>query len=222
MMKTSYVRFWVAAVLLVVAAGGKKDEPRLATPPASPSVAEPAPATQTLPPGHPPIRGDEALPPGHPPLGGQGAAPAPSMPSPTGPRELAWDLPKGWSEARGSGMRYATLKPGVAGLEVSVVVLSGAAGGELGNVNRWRGQVGLPPMDEAARARARESVRAKVGEVSLYDFVSGGELQQRMLAGLLLAGDQTWFFKLTGGAAAVGAAKPDFVKLLTSLRTTGA
>jgi len=99
-------------------------------------------------------------------------------------------------------------------------VLSGPAGG--GNVNRWRGQIGLPPMDEAARARARESVRAKVGEVSLYDFVSGGELQQRMLAGLLLAGDQTWFFKLTGGAAAVGAAKPDFVKLLASLRTTGA
>ena len=57
---------------------------------------------------------------------------------------LTWTLPKGWTETRAEGVRYATLKPAAPGkVDVSVVVLPGPAGGELANVNRWRGQIGL-------------------------------------------------------------------------------
>lgn len=60
-----------------------------------------------------------------------------------------WTLPEGWREQPGSAMRYATLvipgdgKP----LEVTVTVLPGASGA-LANVNRWRGQLSLPPITE--------------------------------------------------------------------------
>ena len=115
-------------------------------------------------------------------------------------------------------MRLATLKPPVAGtIDVSVVVLPGFAGGELGNVNRWRGQIGLPPIDDAAREKARQAVRSRAGEVSLYDFSGAADKKQRMLAALLVANGRTWFFKAIGDDAAVATAKPDFLKLLESL-----
>ena len=43
--------------------------------------------------------------------------------------------------------------------DVSVVSLSGMAGGDLANVNRWRDQVKLGPIDEATLAKSAEHVR---------------------------------------------------------------
>ena len=112
----------------------------------------------------------------------------------------------------------ATLKPPVKGkIEVSVVVLPGQAGGELANVNRWRGQIGLPAIDEAAQVKLQEHVDAKAGKVTLYDFATKGAGRQRMLVGHLSVAGRTWFIKMVGDAAAVEAAHPDFVKLLKSL-----
>lgn len=157
-----------------------------------------------------------ALPAGHPPIGSD-----PSGGNPHAPvgKAIAWNLPKGWTEERGSGMRMATFKPPVAGkIDVSVIVLPGMGGGELGNVNRWRGQIGLGPLDEAAREKLRQEVKSKLGPVSLYDFTGqGAGTPQRMLAALLVADGQTWFVKMVGDEAPVAAARLDFVKLLESL-----
>lgn len=154
------------------------------------------------------------------------AAPAPAampagldLPVPTRPGALRWALPPGWTESAGGQMRYATLKPPVVGrIDASVVVLPGPAGGELANVNRWRGQIGLQPIDEAALAKARKVVKTKAGPLSVYDFASGGATPRRLVAGLTESKGDTWFVKITGDAAAVGAAREDFMKLLGSLR----
>jgi hypothetical protein len=151
-----------------------------------------------------------------------GAAPAadlPAPPRPEGSSALAWTLPAGWTESRGSGMRYATLTPPGAGrIDVSVVVLPGPAGGELANVNRWRGQIGMPALDDGALAAARKTIRTRAGQVSLYDFESDGSVKTRMVAGLLSSGGNTWFLKMSGDAGAVNAARPGFMGLLESLR----
>jgi hypothetical protein len=116
-------------------------------------------------------------------------------------------------------MRFATLTPPVAGrVDASVVVLPGPAGGELANVNRWRGQIGLKPLDEAALSGARKVLRTRAGRVAIYDFTSDGSPRNRVVAGLTVAAGNTWFVKITGDAAAVGAAHEDFMKLLRSLR----
>ncbi len=147
----------------------------------------------------------------------------PPPPEPQGGR-LRWTLPKGWSEGKGGdAMRYATLKAPVPGrLDVSVVVLPGPAGGELANVNRWRGQIGLAPMDEAALAAARTPVATKAGPIALYDFTSEGQAKTRVVAGLASIEGSTWFVKMTGDAAAVAAARPDFIRLVESLRLDAA
>jgi hypothetical protein len=132
---------------------------------------------------------------------------------------LRWTLPKGWTEGEGGAMRYASFKIPVKGtIDGSVVVLPGPAGGELANVNRWRGQIGLPPLDDAALAAARKTLSTKAGKVNVYDFSSGGASGKRLVAGLTEIEGNTWFVKLTGEAAAVGAARDDFMKLLGSLR----
>lgn len=146
-----------------------------------------------------------------------GGMPAPSRPS--GQGALKWSLPKGWSEIPGEGMRFATFKSPVPGKnEATVVVLPGAAGGELANVNRWRGQIGLGPIDEAALASARVVVKTKAGALNVYDFTSEGQAKSRMVAGLISTPDgNTWFLKLTGDAGPVAKAKPDFMRILGSL-----
>jgi hypothetical protein len=132
---------------------------------------------------------------------------------------LRWTLPAGWTETRGGQMRFATLKPPVLGkIDGSVVVLPGPAGGELANVNRWRNQIGLPPIDEAALAGARKLIHTKAGPLKVYDFTSGGKAGSRVVAGLTESGGNTWFVKLSGDAGSVGAARDDFMKLLRSLR----
>jgi hypothetical protein len=147
--------------------------------------------------------------------GMQGDVPPP--PTPSG--GLRWTLPKGWSESRGAPMRFASFKVPVKGaVEASVVVLPGPAGGELANVNRWRGQIGLEPIDEAALASARKTLATKAGPLKVYDFASGGASGKRLVAGLTEIEGNTWFVKLTGDAGAVGAAREDFMKLLGSLR----
>jgi hypothetical protein len=116
-------------------------------------------------------------------------------------------------------MRYATLKPPVLGkIDGSVVVLPGPAGGELANVNRWRNQIGLPPIDDAALAGARKVIQTKAGPLNVYDFTNGGKDGSRVVAGLTESGGSTWFVKLSGDAGSVGAARDDFMKLLRSLR----
>jgi hypothetical protein len=156
-----------------------------------------------------------------PPAGVPGAAGGgiDAPPAPQGASALAWTLPKGWTETGASAMRYATLKAPVEGrLDVSVVVLPGPAGGELANVNRWRNQIGLPPLDEAALGASRKTLKTKAGPVSVFDFTSEGQAKSRMIAGLLSVGGSTWFVKMVGDAGPVGTARPDFTRLLESLR----
>jgi hypothetical protein len=156
------------------------------------------------------------------PAGGGPVMPVGDVPPPPRPEggALTWTLPSGWSESRGgSGMRYATLASPVAGkVDVSVTVLPGEAGGELANVNRWRNQIGLPPLDDAGLAAARKPLRAGIGAVSLYDFTSDGERRRRVVAGYTMAAGSTWFLKMSGDEGPVEKARADFVRIVESLR----
>jgi hypothetical protein len=74
-----------------------------------------------------------------------------------------WTLPAGWHQHGSEGMRYATILVGEHGnekLEITVIPLGGggAASDILANVNRWRGQLSLPPVDQAELAKTTEAV----------------------------------------------------------------
>jgi len=200
-LKPTHPFFLVSTLALVTGLGCYRDQ------------VQSAQVEKSAPPAAP-----ESLPAGHPPLGTQapamGTGEVPPPPTPQSGQMLKWTLPKGWTTAQAGGMRYATLKP-AGNAEVSVVMLSGPAGGELANVNRWRSQLGLPPVEEGTLAGSRQVVKAKAGTVAVFEFANSGS---RMVVGLLTTTDgNTWFLKLMGEDAPVGQAKADFVKLLGTL-----
>lgn len=131
---------------------------------------------------------------------------------------LRWTLPAGWKETPGTGMRLATwTPPGGLKAEGTVVSLPGESGGELANVNRWRGQIGLPPTDAAGIAAARTTLSTKAGSVAVYDFTSEGTVKTRLIAAVAKTGDTTWFFKLMGDAGATESARAGFLTIIKGL-----
>ena len=210
-----------AALASLVGLSGCPDEEvshtRVAAPPAAPMPA-PEAAPADLPPDHPPVAPAAAEP--APPKGMEGDIPPP--PKPTGASQVTWTLPPGWTQTLSPGIRYATLNAPVQGeLEIAVVVLAGPAGGELPNVNRWRGSIGLPPLTDATLPAARKTLTTQVGPVSFYDFTGEGTVKSRVVAGIAHYQDNSWFFKMTGEAELVAKAAPGFTKLVTSLRPGG-
>jgi hypothetical protein len=194
-----------AAFVLVLATGCRRDEVthyRVAKEAPASDSAGLMPASMSSSPSPPGMAGD-----------------VPPPPPPSGDARLTWTLPRGWTQRLQGGMRYATITaPAEGRLDVSVVVLPGPAGGELANVNRWRNQIGLPPLDAAGMAAARKAIAAKAGPVSLYDFTSDGQKKSRVVAGLAEVGGSTWFVKMTGDEKPVATAHAEFIRLLESLR----
>lgn len=148
------------------------------------------------------------------------AAPAPA-PAPAGDGRLVWQAPAGWvlDPAAGS-MRFATFRinhPDGSKGEIAVTHFPGDVGGDLANVNRWRGQIGLEPINEAALAPAIRELTAGPRTLKVIDF-SGP--QTRCAAGWILHGGETWFFKFTGPDALVEAEMTNFNTFLKSIRFT--
>ena len=152
------------------------------------------------------------------PIGGD--MPSGMVENPPPAQGLSWTTPAGWKEETGNGMRVATFTPPQESgrSEATVVALPGDAGGELANVNRWRGQIGLTPIDEETLAAARKTVAARAGTILVYDFTGTGTKKSRLVAGMIKVDATTWYFKLMGDADAVGRHKPAFLKLLGGLK----
>jgi hypothetical protein len=119
-------------------------------------------------------------------------------------------------------MRKATyVVPGAGGAdaELSVTAFPGAVGGELANVNRWRGQLQLPPLTEAELAGAVSRVTINGLPVTLVDLTGGpADRPQRLLGAIVPDHGANWFFKFTGPAALVANEKPAFLALVQSLQ----
>lgn len=145
-------------------------------------------------------------------MGGLGGAPV-------GHAGLSWTIPNGWKEQAASGMRAGSFRaPGAGGkdVDISVVPLAGDAGGELANVNRWRGQLGLPPVDASNVSSVVKSVRLGSHEARLVEFSNGQG--QRLLAAVLRNNATTYFFKASGDDAAVRSVKSAFLSFVGSVR----
>ncbi|MEO8440312.1 MAG: hypothetical protein ABI540_08835 [Spartobacteria bacterium] len=137
---------------------------------------------------------------------------------------LHYTLPPGWQEKPLSPMRLASFKAVARDgkeADVSVVSLPGIAGGDLANVNRWRGQVQLAPIDENTLAQSAEHVKANGHDFLVVDVVSEQPIKgekQRILAAILDENDHSWFIKMTGEDGTVTSQKRAFTDFLRSLK----
>ena len=100
--------------------------------------------------------------------------------------------------------------------DVSVSNLSGTGGGLLSNVNRWRGQVGMAPLDDAGLARESIAIDLDGGRKATLVDLGGGP--KRILGAIVPDGDKTWFFKLTAPDALARKEKEAFMAWVKSLK----
>jgi hypothetical protein len=138
-------------------------------------------------------------------------------------------LPSGWESAPPGEMRVASFKVKGAGgkmAEVSVIPLGASPGHDLDNVNRWRGQVSMPPLTEADLAKNAQSVPVAGETGKLYEQAgpnSGSGDQERILVAILHQDDRDWFFKISGDDEVVTSQKDAFLTYIKNfnLNTAG-
>ena len=127
--------------------------------------------------------------------------------------EIKWEVPAGWSPAPASAMRYASFAAPNNKVDISVVTFPGDGGDDLGNINRWRQQLGLPPAD----ANASNIVPLKTNETTFSTIDIAGA-NTRTVAAWTRKDGRAWFFELTGPTNGVEKERPNFVKFVQSVR----
>lgn len=135
---------------------------------------------------------------------------------------LNFTTPNGWQEMPATTMRVASfaISQNDRRADVSVIPLGGMAGGDFANVNRWRGQVGLPPLADDDLAKTSQKVEVAGQPAELFDLAGTNEGSgdaARILAVILHRDDTAWFFKVSGDAALVENNKPAFITFLKSV-----
>jgi hypothetical protein len=216
----SKITFLLVPFFLLVA-GCHKDDVQVYNTPndqaqqaAAPAVPTNSPDT-TLPPGHPNVSSMQNM-----------SLPDAALPAASNSSALTWTAPTGWTEVPPSQMRVASFKVSSANgqqADVSIVPLSGSGGGDPANVNRWRGQVGLPDAPDDTILSSAQNVEAGDAPAQLYD-INGKDPDNgkpmRILAVIQHRDSTAWFFKMTGDADLVEQQKPAFVQFLKSISFT--
>lgn len=199
-----------------------KKDPAAAPAVAGASTTPTAPAASTAPaaPAAPAVAANPAATPASPSSAGPAdrAAMANTPVATSQGQGLQWTAPAHWTAKAGSAMRKGTYTVKGAGgeAELAITAFPGDVGGDLANVNRWRGQVGLGPIGSAELASSLTRFRANALDVAVVDIL--GANGQRILGGIVPFAGSTWFFKLTGPDAVVAAEKPAFVDYLKTVR----
>ena len=107
--------------------------------------------------------------------------------------------------------------------DLSITAFPGDVGGDLANVNRWRGQIQLPPLAAAELSGATAHLDVNGLHLTTVDFTGGPTAKpQRVIGAIIPVGNATWFFKLSGPAALVGREQAAFATFLQTIRASSA
>jgi hypothetical protein len=148
--------------------------------------------------------------------------------------KLRYTAPEGWKETdpvvvrNGMEFRYeAALKveEGGASALLTVSKLAGTGGGLLQNVNRWRSQIGLSPLDKEQLIDAAKDMKVGGAQGLAVDFtgpgIPPGKEKRRVLGVVVPREGLTWFIKMDGPADLVGKQEAAFQKFVGSVTFDG-
>lgn len=126
-------------------------------------------------------------------------------------------IPKTWIASAPNPMRkgsWTITQSDGAKAEIAVTVFPGDVGGDLANVNRWRGQLGLGKVSEEEIKSGK--FQLSVGNLSgrVYQLFSS-DGNKSTVAVIRPKNNSTWFFKLTGDTPIVKDQRESFIKMVT-------
>lgn len=147
-------------------------------------------------------------------FGRMGAGSAAESSAPEAPRVFTFALPAGWKTLPAQQFRDVNLEaPG--GVNAWVTLMGPGAGGALGNLNRWRSQLGLAPAaEEDLAALPTETL---LGQGAQRIDLSSADGAQRLVAVMLFEADRSVFVRMSGSPDAVQEQQPGFATFLASL-----
>ncbi len=160
--------------------------------------------------------------------GGPFARPSePRRDSPSGasaPGALPFDcqVPEGWQPGKANSMQLAAYEVRRDGQEAAISVST--AGGDLvANVNRWREQVHLTPLDPAELKQSLRPINVD-GHEGVLAELAGPETDAKpqLLVGVIVeAQGKQWFIKMRGDAGLAAREKEHFQQFVESIRFRG-
>lgn len=184
-----------------------------AMPGATPPATAPAPdAANALPPGHPPVE-------------------APGVAN-SAPFQVT--VPAGWQSLPATGIRKAAFLIEQDGKSATLTAIDFAASAgpmmadPVANLNRWRVEVDLPPVEGEAAKSAIETIQVDGGDAQFMAIIpdanepAQSQAARGTLAAMVRKGDTIWFFKLLGDRELVAAQRNNFESFLKSVRFSGA
>lgn len=132
--------------------------------------------------------------------------------------KLAYDLPEGWVDAGGGGLRLATVRAGD-DAEITIIQASGTLEG---NVARWQGQL-TPTVDPARVSRAiaaGEKVTVNGVEATILELDDGADPPAEAIRAAIvpLEGERSLFVKFKGPAETSRRLREPFATFVKSLR----
>ena len=102
--------------------------------------------------------------------------------------EAKWELPEGWAQKPGDGIRHATIEieAGAEPLALSVTKLPSPEGGKydeyvLANINRWRGQLRQGPLKQSELDTEVKTIESDAGSIRWINIsgVKGADNMRR-------------------------------------------
>ena len=141
----------------------------------------------------------------------------PVAPQDSSAPEIKWKTPEGWTELPPSSMRYASFS--ISGkddekIDISIVTFPGEGGSNADNVNRWRQQIGLAPLDDKEIMSMIVPMNAGSTSFSTVDMAGG---DSRVMAAWTRRTGRSWFFKMSGPGPLIEREKPKFFDFLRSI-----
>ncbi len=156
------------------------------------------------------------------------AAPSPSLAPDDEPAAIEWSVPAGWhTMPNPSSMRLATYAvPRVASDTADADVSVARAGGEISaNIDRWVGQFAgaQPPKPSLRTVHGYEVTTVEIEGVYTNGMSAGSRPQAgwALLASIVKTRGMPYFFKMTGPAATVHAARAAFTAMIDGIHGPG-
>ena len=133
-------------------------------------------------------------------------------------RELSWVTPDSWNPSEGSSMRLASFSvPYSKGIgDLSVIKLSGSGGGLESNVNRWRRQLNLSPLNIDQIEKSITMMEGNLGKYGLLEIVNENDAAAFICA-IFSLDESTIFVKLSLRPAGITEVEDDFITFCSSL-----
>ena len=129
------------------------------------------------------------------------------------PRQLEWKAPDSWESNPASGIRLAWFRlPG--GGECSIVSLSGEGGGSAANLNMWRSQIELEPIDENTALKSYK----KSDSGFLWTLIVNDKSNKGILAAIIPFDDSTVFVKCSAMKEELLKEQDNFLLLAESIK----